>query len=351
MENTRPDLSQVDPEVREYILLLEQEIEHLKQDRPPKRKEIPAELDEGTLPLLDFIEPPTTINILSATANWVVKRTPRHLYSRQRRGGMGIFDLDTPSDEPAALLATADESQVLLFLTNKGRVFRLTAAALGESGVRAKGVNLGGKFNLEEDEKLCAILPEQAEGYLATVSQKGYVRMLRHHVFGDYMKAGMALYDARLHGELAGACWSPGDGDLFLATQQGKAIRFSEKLIPPGGIQGIRLDATDRCVSICAVDDDSKVFLLGDDGKGTIRSMENFNANKAPGAGGKQAMHANRVVAARIAQKGDDLFIITHLSKIIRFSVDEVPEKDGVVQGVVCIALRADQPVGLTTSA
>ncbi len=175
--------------------------------------------------------------------------------------------------------------------------------------------------------------------------------MLRHHVFGDYMKAGMALYDERVHGALAGACWSPGNGDLFLATQQGKAIRFAEKLTPPGGVQGIRLDATDRCVAICAVDDESKVFLLGDDGKGTIRSMENFNANKAPGAGGKQAIHANRVVTARVTQKGDDLFIITQLSKIIRFSADEVPEKDGAVQGVVCIALRADQPVGITTSA
>ncbi len=139
MENTRPDLSQVDPKVREYIFRLEEEIEHLKQDRPTKRKEIPVEVDEGTtLPPLEFIEPPTTISILSATANWVVKRTPRHLYSRQRRGGMGIFDLDTPTDDPVALLATADESQVLLFLTDRGRVFRLAAAPRRIGGTRKR---------------------------------------------------------------------------------------------------------------------------------------------------------------------------------------------------------------------
>ena len=50
------------------------------------------------------------------------------------------------------------------------------------------------------------------------------------------------------------------------------------------------------------------------------------------------------------AGAGDDLFAISSLSKIIRFAADEVPPKTGVVQGVNCISLRADEAVAVCVS-
>ena len=35
--------------------------------------------------------------------------------------------------------------------------------------------------------------------------------------------------------------------------------------------------------------------------------------------------------------------MISRLSKIIRFMSEEIPAKEGVVQGVNCMSLRADQ--------
>ncbi|MGW8251846.1 MAG: hypothetical protein ACWGO1_14485, partial [Anaerolineales bacterium] len=43
----------------------------------------------------------------------------------------------------------------------------------------------------------------------------------------------------------------------------------------------------------------------------------------------------------------DDIFILSQLSKLIRFHLAEVPVKEGVVQGVNCINLRADEAVAL----
>ena len=41
---------------------------------------------------------------------------------------------------------------------------------------------------------------------------------------------------------------------------------------------------------------------------------------------------------------GDDIFIIfSRLGKIIRFRASEIPAKEGVVQGVACMALRSDE--------
>lgn len=350
MNINRPDLTNLDPQIRAYIEMLEQELERCHQSRPTQDRKRPPETDFEDDAVFDVNEPPTTINLISATASGIAKRTPRHLYARQRRGGMGIFDIETEEDDPPTILSALDHSQTALLITTYGRSFRMPVSAIPEAPVRGRGESIVNKLDLAEDEKLCAITSIQSQGYLALVSQRGYVRLLRHHVFGEYMKPGMSLFDPRRHGQLAAVAWTPGEGELFLATRTGKAIRFAEKLVPPGGVQGVRLEAGDVCVGIAAIDEDSNVFLLGADGKGTIRQMGNFNPNKAPGAGGKIAMNTDQLIAAQTIEKDTDIFIISRLSKIIRFDASEVPPKDGVVQGVICMTLRADHPAALVTS-
>ncbi len=351
----RPNISGLDPEIVGYIELLERELaRYQSQVQPRERRVRNKSIEEEAIPdqteLPDSTEPATTVSVITSTGTGMAKRTPRHLYNLQRRGGMGIFDMDTSEKDPPSILAIADQPQSLLVITNTGRAYRLPVLAIPETPIRAHGSSIITKFSLGEDEKIAMILPELSQGYLAIVSQNGMVRMLRHHVFGEYMKPGTPLYDYRIFGNFAGATWTPGDGDLFIATQQGRAIRFSEKLVPPQGTQGIRLADQDKVASICAVYPDSGVFLLSADGRGTIRMMDTFAPNKAPGAGGKIALSTDQLISALKVETTDHIFVITLLSKIIRFRASEIPPKDGVVQGVVCITLRADQPVAAISS-
>lgn len=351
--NKRPDLTNIDPNIREYIETLEAELERLRGKQKRSVLHISSEESEATETLPEIAEPtepPTTINVITATASAIAKRTPRHLYTRQRRGGMGIFDIETSLEEPPAILAIADQQQGILLFTNLGRAFRLQASMLRETPVRDRGENIFKKPSLQQDENLVAILPEQAQGYVALSSQTGMVRLLRHHVFGEYMKPGMALYDYRTFGPLASACWTPGDSDLFIATRQGRAIRFSEKLVSPQGTQGVRLSNDDVVIGITSVYPDSSVFLLSADGKGTIRLIEGFAANKSPGAGGKVAINTDHLICALAVDQEQDIFIISKLCKIIRFPASDIPTKDGVVQGVICMSLRADEPVAVALS-
>jgi len=346
----KPDLSGLNSEVLNYIEALESELALLHASDTRRMRHTRLRTEEEGLPvelpeINEPAEPPTTICLITATATGIAKRTPRHLYNLQRRGGMGIFDLDTLEKDPPTILTIADQNHNLLLITNKGKAFRLPVQAIPEAPIRSRGSSVFTKFSLPEDEHVAAMLPEQAQGYLALLSQSGMVRMLRHHVFGDYMKPGTALYDFRTFGYLASATWTPGDGDLFIATQQGRAIRFTEKLIPPQGTQSIRLTEQDKAISIAAVYPDSYVFLLSADGRGTIRSMDGFTPNKAPGAGGKIALTTDRLVCALKVEMTDQIFIISTLSKIIRFRVEDIPPKDGIVQGVICISLRADEPI------
>ncbi len=355
MTVNRPDLSKLDPEIRAYIEFLESEIQrraHSVTRRAPAGRSVRVsttepEDDEPISQTSEPAEPPTTINLISATANGLAKRTLRHFYNRQHRGGMGVFDLETPKDSYPSLLAQADAGQFLIVITDQARAFRMPLDTIPETGIRGRGELITGRLNLAEDERLAVILPDQVQGYIALLSQSGMVRLLRHHVFGEYMKPGTAVYDYRTFGPLASACWTTGSNDLFVVTRAGKAIRFAEKALSPQGGLGIRLNASDQAVAITGVDEDGAVFLLGADGRGTIRNMASFLANKAPGASGKVAMTTDSLVAAAAVTPGDDLVVISRQSKIIRFSTYDVPVKDGVVQGVNCMALRADEVTAL----
>jgi DNA gyrase subunit A len=343
MQIERPDLSQVNPQIRAYIESLEAALQDLQASADRQA------LTTSQVPLGPD-EPPTTLNVITLTPSGTGKRTPRHLYSRQRRGGMGVFDLQSGDDEIPAVLVIADAAQSLLLFTNLARAFRVPVQTLPEAPVHYRGTNIATRLGWQENEKLVAALPDLAQGSLALLSERGLVRSLRHHVFGEYMKPGIVLFDVRQFGQLSAACWTPGDGDLFIASRLGRAIRFAEKLVPPAGGPGIRLEGKDRAVAIAPVYPESEVFLLSADGRGTIRDMQGFNPNKSTGGSGKIAMSTNTLVGAVAVEENDDLFIISRLSKIIRFKAAQVPVKESVVQGVACMSLRADETVALVAS-
>jgi DNA gyrase subunit A len=341
----RPDLSQANPAVLAYIQALEAELEELRQGSNHRAASV-----DRAVPPLEPNEPPTPLNVITVSRSGLAKRTPRHLYTRQHRGGMGIFDLDVGDDDPPVHLLVADQSQDLLLVTSQGRVFRLPVEQLAAAPVRSRGESLPDKVPLNEAERLALVLPHRREGYLTLVTDQAHVRRFRYHYFRDDMAPGTLLYDVRLHGRPLTAAWTSGNDDLFLATRLGKAIRFPENKVTTMGVTGLRLDQGDRVVGVAGVNDKSSILLLSADGRGTVRRMIGFSANKAPGAGGKVAIKADEISAMTSVGKKDDVFIISRLSKIVRFAAEEIPAKEGVVQGVNCMGLRGDEVAAVTAS-
>lgn len=348
----RPDLSNIHPEVLAYIDYLEKKA----FGRPASRSggssesagsiELSPERASEALPA----EHETSINIITVNRTGLGKRTYRHLYARQHRGGMGVFGIDLDAADTPEVFSCSDEGQHLLLFTNRARVFRQSLSSLPSLPVMGKGSNSTERLILENGEYLVGIMPEQAKGYIALVSESGRVRWLRHHLFGEHMRPGTALYNFAEFGPLASVCWTPGDAELFLVTQQGMGIRFAEKALSPQGDQGIRVTGGDKVVAITPIYPDSGVFIIGADGRGTIRQMSGFAPNKTPGGSGKIAFKNSKVAGAVTVEVNDDLFVISRLGKVIRFPSDEVPLTEGVVQGVNCMTLRGDEVARLLKS-
>lgn len=318
----RPDLTNLDDDILAYIEYLEAQLS-----------------DENDRTTPEPSEEPTTVNVLTRSAQGYIKRTPRHLYSRQKRGGMGVFDLEMGADDQPVQVLLADETAELIAVTNFARVFRLPVNALPASEVRAKGQKLGELFpNLHGMEQVSWLLTGE-QAYMALLSPRGYV-FTKSKLF---LKDGVQLYDTSKYGPPVAVCWSSGQDDLFIVTRQGQGIRFMEKQVPKGGVLGMRLDEGDEFVGLTAVSPSGGVLLFTADGKGTMRLMSGFRQNKSPGAGGKVAIKSEAVITAVAVNETDDIFAISRLGKMIRFSAADIPPKTGVVQGVNCLSLRADE--------
>lgn len=349
----RPDLTDVAPNVAAYIEYLEQELGHSRtRSAATLRGERGPEDEDPSLPPLIVTEAPTTFQIITLSRGGLVKRTARHLYERQRRGGMGIFDIELSDTDVPLTLCHADETEMLLLITSKARAFRLRVDQIPSAPVRGKGQPLRNLVQLHDDEYPAALLPNQRGVTLALVSEKGYARALPAHVVGMGMTPGVLLYRNPEFGPVAAACWSAGKGDLLITTRNGMGIRFPEKSLAIPGGPGIRLESGDAAVGIAAVQppDGEGILLVGSDGRGTIRLMDGFSPNKAPGGGGKIAFKGDHVIGAMAVNPESDVFIISRLGKMIRFSANEIPPKEGVVQGVNCMMLRGDECVSMVVT-
>lgn len=340
----RPDLTGLPPDVAAYIEALEAALEAAEESAGGTNRSAAPEPSE----------PPTTINVVTITQAGLAKRTPRHLYARQRRGGMGVFGLEVGDDDAPRFFLLADADAYLTLVTDQGRAFRLAVNDVAEAGVAGRGKPLLDRFPLRDDERLALVvadpLPGQPNAYLALATVRGQVRRIGSQYLGKNLQPGTVLYNVAEGGPPAAGCWTSGNEELFIVTRTGQAIRFSERQVPVRGCLGMRVDPQDAVIGLAAAPEDGGVFMISDEGKGTIRLFSGFTANKSPGGGGKIAMKADQLIGAQAVQPGDDVLAISRLGKVIRFPADEVPPKEGVVQGVNCMALRADECVALVIS-
>ena len=328
----RPDLTGVPEAIVAYIEHLEGKL--LARSAPNRMPAVPTEPSE----------PPTTMQVISMTRDGSTKRTARHHYSRQRRSGMGIFDMEVEESDPPAFVAIADEAASLLVWTNRGRVYRLAVSKINQTDVRGRGADISEALGMLVNERIVALLPDSGGEEVALASERGWVRTIRSSFLGSSLLQGMRFHDPDEGGELAAACWLNSSDDLFVVSEQALAIRFSARQL--GGRRGrlgLRVSQGDRVMAIAPTREDGGVLLIGADGKGTIRLMSGFRQNKAPGAGGKVSLKTHKLVGVAAASAADDIFVISGLGKMIRFSADEIPAKAGVVQGVNLMALRNDE--------
>ena len=326
--------------------ILIEEVDDLKKRFGDERrtKILPTEADE--IGEEDVI--PDEEAIISISRDGYIKRISVDSYRGQRRGGKGVVGQSVKELDEVANLFQVSTHHYILFFTDKGRVYRLKAYEIPESGRYAKGTPVINYIQIESGEKVTATMSVkdiQGDGFLVMVTKLGEAKRTPINAFANIRSNGLKAFDIEEGDELKWVLRSNGKQDVLIVTRKGLSIRFDENKLTgrsraAGGVRAITLKKDDEVVSAMVVDKKEKeltVLVVGENGMGKRTLVSEY---RTQGRGGKGIITMNvtaktgSVVGAEIVTNDDQLIMMTTKGKAIKLRVKEIRTVGRNTQGV-----------------
>lgn len=362
-------------EVQEFIAELEEllsseqnikdrvkeEMQEMADEHGDERRTRVVEHKLGGIDTEDLI--PDEESILVFTRDGYVKRTNPQSYKRQKRGGVGVVDIDTKDDDFVNTVLSGTTHNDLLFFTDKGKVYQTKMYDLPEGRRATRGKSIMNFLELESDELVTSILPmpteiKEDELSLAMVTKQGVIKRVDAEKFHNVRQSGIIAIGLADDDELVSTSFADDDDEIVLVTKAGRAIRFlAEDVRTMGrsakGVRGIKLAGKDDEVVASLVvsdeDKDSTLFVVTQQGFGKQTKISEYSTQ---GRGGKGVKTANLsdstgdlVSATILSEDTEEIVMMSKDSQVIRIEVDDVPVLSRNTKGVRVMKLRDEDTV------
>jgi len=335
------------------LQIIKDEIKEVKDQYGDERRTEILE-DQGDIDLEDLIAQEEMVVTISHQG--YIKRSPISLYRAQRRGGKGMTGVKPKAEDFVENLFVASSHDHFLFFTNKGRVYWKKVHEMPEAGRLSKGKAIVNLLDLKKGERVATILSikDFEEGrYVVMASRKGLVKKTELDSYSHPRSGGIVALKIREEDELISVRVSSGEQDIFLATRQGKSIRFRESdlrgmgRVAAGNI-GIRMEKGDEVVAMEILKEGATVLTVTENGYGKRTRTEEYRTQSRGGKGILTIKATERngpVVYSNQVTDQDELMIITGHGKIIRMRVVDISVIGRNTQGVRLINLGEGEKV------
>lgn len=305
----------------------------------------------------DLIPPQEMVVTLTHTG--YIKAQPTDDYQSQRRGGRGKQAAATKEEDFIETLFVANTHDYLLCFTSLGKCHWIKVYKLPQGGRNSRGRPVNNVLDLQEGEKISAILPVKAfteNEYVFMATALGTVKKTPLIDFSRPRTAGIIALALDEGDSLIGVAKTGGQHDVMMFSSAGKAVRFDENDVRPmgrtaRGVRGMNLtDPSNRVISLLVSDpaDESgaQVLTATENGYGKRTPVDDYRkANR--GTQGVIAIDTGerngQLVAATLVEDSDDLMLITSGGVLIRTKVDQVRETGRAALGVKLINLDENE--------
>ncbi|MDR7438890.1 MAG: DNA gyrase subunit A [Armatimonadota bacterium] len=328
---------------RKVDAILREEILELKEKYGDPRRTKITTAEEATFEEEDLV--PDTEVVVTLTRDGFIKRVPLETYRAQRRGGRGVVGAAAREEDFVEHLLVTTNHTYLLFFTNRGKVYRLRAFDVPESGRTARGTGLMNLVNLGPAERVTAVIPVRSfedGGYLFMVTKQGLVKKTGLLEFVGTRRAGLVAITLKPGDELVAVRLTDGRREVILGSREGQCIRFREAGVremgrAAAGVLGIRLRPGDEVVGAAVVGEKPEVLTVTDQGYATRTRVEEYRLQARGGAGVRNVRVGpknGRVVAIRGVGSDDELLLASEQGQILRTWVREIRTVGRGAQGV-----------------
>ena len=293
---------------------------------------------------------------ITLTHSGYIKRISADTYSSQRRGGKGIQAMSTKEDDFVEHIMITSTHSDVLFFTNKGRVYKLRAYEIPEAGRVAKGTNIINLIAIEPDERIETVLSirdNTKDGFLFMATKQGIVKKTPLSDFKNLRKNGLIAINLREGDELLKVKVTRGDANIIIVTQNGYAVRFSEKNVramgrTASGVRSINLKDDDIAVCMDIAVDSEDLLIISEYGFGKRTPISEYKVQNRGGVGlitYKISEKTGKVVGATMCNELDELMLINSSGVAIRINVKDISVTGRSAMGVTLMRTNEDEKV------
>lgn len=304
-------------------------------------------------------------SVLVLTQGGYVKRTNPSEYKTQKRGGVGVVDLNTKEEDVVRTLLTTSAHSDLLFFTDKGKVYQCKMHEIPEGRRATKGKSIMNFLSMNADEQVTSVISVRKADWegdwsLMMVTRNGVIKKSDASAFKDVRRSGLIALTLKEDDSLIAASFVGKGDEISLVTHDGQAIRFKESDVremgrTAAGVTGMKLKKDDKIVSADIIGKDEKdrqILVVTENGFGKSTPAKEYKVQNRGGSGIKTVKvttKTGKVVGAAVLSPEDreegELVVMSKNGQVIKLSLKDVPTLGRDTQGVKVMKLRAGDSI------
>lgn len=353
------------------LKVVKEELDNIKNKYADDRRTRVYKQKVGELAEEDLV--PNEVTIVTITDGGYIKRQSPMSFRTQQRGGKGVMGISTKETDAVSHIFYTETHANILFFTDRGRVFQIKVWDIPETQRAAKGNAVVNLINVEQGEKVTAVLPMNyakakakskaedtaMEKFLFMCTKKGTVKKTPIEEYANIRKNGLVAIKLDLGDLLGWVTPTNGSQDMIIASRKGQSIRFTEGQVKPthrdtSGVRGINLGKDDEVVSLNVVSsNDDELLVIMENGLGKKTKFAAWSKQGRGGQGVKVAQVTPKtgeiVTAQAIHPKMDTLVLTSTKGQLIKMDLKQVPTLQRQTQGVILMRIREGEKVAAAT--
>ncbi len=317
-------------------------------------------IDTDDITIEDLI--PVENTVIARTSLGYIKRMTVDNFTTQHRGGKGIKGMQTINDDYIVDLLMTTTHHYIMFITNKGRAYRLKTYEIPESGRTARGTAIVNLIQIQPDEKITAIIPikEYKEGrFLIMATKSGIIKKTPLVEYKNIRKTGTQAITLRDDDELIEVKTADNTDVVLMATKYGKCIKFKLTDVRRTGrtsigVRGINLEASDEVIGVQLERQGSAMLFVTEKGMGKRTNINEFHIQRRGGKGLKCYKISEKtgcVVGLKAVNEDHEIMLITSEGIIIQIASSDISLVGRVALGVRLIRLDKDKDISVVAIA
>ena len=300
---------------------------------------------------------PDEEQVLVLTAGGYVKRTNPSEFRTQRRGGVGVVDLNTKEEDFVIIFLTASTHSDLLFFTDRGKVYQMKMYEVPEGKRATRGKSVKNFLSLADTESVTSILAmpkaakERAQSIMMLTST-GVAKKVGAESFKDVRRSGIIAIRLEGGDALVAARFVDTGNEVITVTAGGQSIRFKESDVrhmgrAAGGVRAMKLGKGDRIIGAETFHKalpHADLLVIAAHGYGKRTNISEYKTQKRGGSGIKTANVTGKtglIMAMRVVTpEHKEVVAISKKGQVIRLPLGDIPTLRRGTQGVRIMKLR-----------